>query len=89
MSAAGYITGYQNFSIAPAALALLTPGATVEFAVHCHQTTGGQDIDVGLVNLVTTTTILPTALTVPQSWKYTTTTPSGRPGWTIYSVNSR
>ena len=51
-SATGYDTTYDFLDISPAALAQLTPGATVEFAVHCHQTVGGQDIDVGLVNLV-------------------------------------
>jgi hypothetical protein len=50
-SVSGYATNYQTFDISPAALAQLTPGATVEFAVHCHQTGGGQDIDVGLVTL--------------------------------------
>ena len=50
-SAAGYITSYQTVDINPAALALLTPGATINLAVHCHQTTGGQGVDVGLVDL--------------------------------------
>jgi len=50
-SVTGYATSYQFFDIAPAALAQLTPGATLEFAVHCHQTVGGQNVDVGLVNI--------------------------------------
>src|SRR5205823_11392301 len=50
-SVTGYATSYQFFDISAAALAQLTPGAMVEIAVHCHQTVGGQDIDVGLVNL--------------------------------------
>ena len=37
--------------IRPSARALLKPNATVTLAVHCHQTTGGQNIDVGLVNV--------------------------------------
>ncbi len=44
----GYINSYETFEITPAALALLKPGATVTVAAHCHQTTGGQGIDVGL-----------------------------------------
>jgi hypothetical protein len=48
----GYTGGYTPLEISPAALALLRPGATVTLAVHCHQTTGGQNIDVGLVSLV-------------------------------------
>ncbi len=51
VSAPGFATGYQTFGISPAALAKLTPGAAVTIAVHCHQTVGGQDIDVGLVNI--------------------------------------
>ncbi len=48
----GFTTSYVPLEINRAALALLQPGATVTLAVHCHQTTGGQNIDVGLINLV-------------------------------------
>ena len=44
----GFITDYEAMPIFPQALRLLRPGATVTLAVHCHQTTGGQGIDVGL-----------------------------------------
>ncbi len=47
----GFTTCYVPLDIRPAALALLKPGATVLVAVHCHQTEGGQNIDVGLVNV--------------------------------------
>jgi hypothetical protein len=46
----GFITDYQPLEISAAALALLKPGAKITLAVHCHQTTGGQGVDVGLVN---------------------------------------
>ena len=47
----GFITDYQPLEISAAALALLKPGAKITLAVHCHQTTGGQGVDVGLVNV--------------------------------------
>ena len=47
-----FTTGYVPLEIRPEALALLKPGATVKVAVHCHQTEGGQNIDVGLVEAV-------------------------------------
>jgi hypothetical protein len=48
----GFATSYVPLEIRPLARALLKPGAKVTLAVHCHQTEGGQDIDVGLVNVV-------------------------------------
>jgi hypothetical protein len=47
-----FTTSYVPLEISPAAMPLLKPGATVTLAVHCHQTEGGQNIDVGLVDFV-------------------------------------
>jgi hypothetical protein len=47
----GYVSTYVPLDISPAALALMQPGATITLAVHCHQTQGGQNIDVGIINL--------------------------------------
>jgi hypothetical protein len=50
-SETGYVTSYQPVEIAPAAQAKLKPGAKVLLAVHCHQTGGGQAIDVGVIDV--------------------------------------
>ena len=61
-SATGYSTGYVPLALTSAGLAALVPNGTNLIAVHCHQTTGGQDIDVGLVSqsLVADSIALPT-----------------------------
>ncbi len=44
----GFITDYDEFPISSEALATLHAGQN-SIAVHCHQTVGGQGVDVGLV----------------------------------------
>ena len=44
----GYLVAYKRVLLPRAAAEALSPGDNV-IAVHCHQTTGGQYIDVGLV----------------------------------------
>ncbi|MDB6123103.1 MAG: hypothetical protein JWQ71_2096 [Pedosphaera sp.] len=43
-----FITDYEEFEISPEAAATLQPGKN-SIAVHCHQTSGGQGIDVGIL----------------------------------------
>jgi Glycosyl hydrolases family 2, sugar binding domain/Glycosyl hydrolases family 2/Glycosyl hydrolases family 2, TIM barrel domain len=44
----GFITDYDEFEISKEAIAALHPGEN-SIAVHCHQTTGGQGVDVGII----------------------------------------
>ena len=44
----GFIEKYEQFELRPEAVATLKPGLNT-LAVHCHQTTGGQYVDVGLI----------------------------------------
>ena len=47
----GYNVAYDPMEIRREALALLRPGAKIVLASHCRQTTGGQGIDIGLINV--------------------------------------
>ena len=47
----GYTTGYSAFAMREEARAALREGSNV-LAVHCHQTGGGQYIDVGLIDVI-------------------------------------
>ena len=48
----GFTTDYVPMPIRPGARALLEPGARVTLAVHCHQTVGGQNVDVAIADVV-------------------------------------
>ena len=50
-SASGYTAAYEPMPINPQGRAALKPGKNL-MAVHCRQTSGGQYIDVGFVNVV-------------------------------------
>jgi len=46
--AGGFVSDYEEMAMTPAGVAALKPGKNV-LAVHCHQTTGGQYVDVGII----------------------------------------
>ena len=47
----GFTTSYVPLEISREARAAMKPGAKILVAVHCHQTEGGQGIDVGLADV--------------------------------------
>ena len=47
VKADGYNAAYESFDVTPEAQAALKPGKN-HMAVHCHQTTGGQYLDLGI-----------------------------------------
>jgi putative heme-binding domain-containing protein len=55
-SRSGFVSSYEALDINDAPKKLLKAGAKIILAVHCHQTSGGQGVDVGLAQ-------------VPRGWK--------------------
>ena len=51
-TAADFENSYQPLEIRRAAKDLLKPGTKITLAAHCHQTKGGQGVDVGLVDVI-------------------------------------
>ena len=47
----GFVTGYEAWPLSATGKAALRPGQNL-IAIHCHQTVGGQYIDLGLVDVV-------------------------------------
>ncbi len=47
----GYVNAYELIDIPAAALETLKPSSALTIAVHCHQTGGGQGVDVSLVDV--------------------------------------
>lgn len=63
-SASSFVPSYGHLAINPAALNTILTNAVNLLAVHCHQTGGGQGIDVGLD--LKTMTVPPPSIFVPH-----------------------
>jgi hypothetical protein len=50
LKTSGFIVNYDVFPLTPAGEATLKPGKNL-IAIHCHQTTGGQYVDLGFVRV--------------------------------------
>ena len=61
-SASGYTTGYAILPMNSAGQAALQTNASNELAVHCHQTSGGQFIDVGIAQFLSSLVVAPRPL---------------------------
>jgi len=63
-STTGYVTSYTFVPMNAAGQGALIPNATNLIAIHCVQTTGGQEIDAG----ISTETLTANTLTVPMDY---------------------
>ena len=83
-----FSVGYVSFPILRAALLALKEGETNTLAVHCHQTAGGQFIDVGIQSIFdVATSLVSTSESNATTWTYTTSSPTG--SWTSLAFNDQ
>jgi hypothetical protein len=80
-SAPGYVTTYVLLAMTPAGQAAIVPNANNLMAVHCHQTTGGQFIDVGINIRSNASVVLPPVPVPPTPTNIVAV--SGAPGVTL------
>ena len=50
LKTSGFTSSYESFELTPAGKAALKPGKNL-IAIHCHQTQGGQYVDMGFVKI--------------------------------------
>jgi hypothetical protein len=50
-TAGSFTSDYELLDIRPDAAKIIKSSSDVTLAVHCHQTVGGQNIDVGIVDV--------------------------------------
>ncbi len=66
----GYVTTYVDVPLNAAGQAALLPNTTNLIAIHCTQTTGGQEIDAGISSVLTTANAYTPPLDEAGWWRF-------------------